>query len=377
MRVLLITNQDTGLEYYRLTLPHQAMVRNSGAEVMYQTPTGNTKETFREAFDSIGDDELKTFDICVFLRLCTDTGLNETDYERCRRLGVKIVFDIDDYWNLPPDHLLKSWTDKNIHKIKRWIREADLVTTTTKYFANVIEEETGVKAHVLPNCVEPLAEQFMDITPTQTTRRVRYGWIGGAHHKVDLQLMEGAFKYFAKKRDNDIQFCLGGFTVNSQYIYIERLMTDNYKAFAWDRTYIDYLKQMTPLMEHYGFFKPYRRLWAGSVYNYAKLYNEVDVCLVPLRENRFACCKSELKLIEAGHFKKPVIVSDAHPYNELIEDGVNGFIATNWTDEIKELKDPELRKQMGEALNKTVSERFDINQWSKKRHGIYQELADK
>ena len=55
-------------------------------------------------------------------------------------------------------------------------------------------------------------------------------------------------------------------------------------------------------------------MWTRDIWNYATLYDEIDVLLVPLVDNQFNACKSELKMIEASVKGKPIIVSDVNPY---------------------------------------------------------------
>ena len=54
-----------------------------------------------------------------------------------------------------------------------------------------------------------------------------------------------------------------------------------------------------------------------------KFYQNKGICLIPLESNKFTACKSNLKMLEAGWAKKPVIVSGVHPYNKLGKDNKN------------------------------------------------------
>jgi O-antigen biosynthesis protein len=61
--------------------------------------------------------------------------------------------------------------------------------------------------------------------------------------------------------------------------------------------------------------------------------------LVPLRDNLFNRCKSELKMIEAGHFAKPVMVSNVMPYNLLATNSNSLKVHGNdWAAAIKKIK---------------------------------------
>ena len=134
--------------------------------------------------------------------------------------------------------------------------------------------------------------------------------------------------------------------------------------------------------EHVAFNKPYRRLWGKDVRNYGTLYNDVDVCLVPLLDNTFNNCKSELKIVEAGAMGKAVICSDVAPYNKWIQDGVNGLLIPHsqnhmgWFAAIRKLVlNPDMAKSMAAELQKTIKENFDIDVHNKKRDELLKSLV--
>jgi len=61
----------------------------------------------------------------------------------------------------------------------------------------------------------------------------------------------------------------------------------------------------------------------------------------------------------------PVIASEVGVNREIIEDGVNGFLAASeqeWCDKLSLLlKNPELRREIGLAGRKTVEERYSLD----------------
>jgi glycosyltransferase involved in cell wall biosynthesis len=57
------------------------------------------------------------------------------------------------------------------------------------------------------------------------------------------------------------------------------------------------------------------------------LMGRCDVCLVPLVQSEFTDCKSEIKYVEASFVGTPVVASPTKIYRQLIEDGVDGFLA--------------------------------------------------
>ncbi|MEJ0081553.1 MAG: hypothetical protein WDM78_11560 [Puia sp.] len=85
-------------------------------------------------------------------------------------------------------------------------------------------------------------------------------------------------------------------------------------------------------------------------------YNEIDVALAPLVDNEFNSCKSELKLIEAGVKKIPVIATNLPPFSDVQAQGVTLCKSTrDWKLAIKKFRDdPEYVKEQGELVYQWV-----------------------
>jgi glycosyltransferase involved in cell wall biosynthesis len=70
--------------------------------------------------------------------------------------------------------------------------------------------------------------------------------------------------------------------------------------------------------------------------NLQRWIGSVDFNLVPLQNNIFTNCKSELKYFEAAAVGTPSIASPTYTYANAIDDGVNGRLAKahEWTEVI-------------------------------------------
>ena len=108
------------------------------------------------------------------------------------------------------------------------------------------------------------------------------------------------------------------------------------------------------------------------------MYNELDVCLVPLKENNFNSFKSPLKIIEAGWFKKAVIVSNVQPYVVDCNNRNSITISPNkrnegWGVAMKSLiLNKNKREDLGEALHEVVKDKYMIWTANEVRHQLYQ-----
>lgn len=84
-----------------------------------------------------------------------------------------------------------------------------------------------------------------------------------------------------------------------------------------------------------------------------------DLCLVPLERSVFNDCKSAVKFIECGIVSVPVLASPRKEYCALIQDGENGFIASDepdsWYQRLTHLRDhPQLIQVASQGAFATV-----------------------
>ena len=99
--------------------------------------------------------------------------------------------------------------------------------------------------------------------------------------------------------------------------------------------------------------------WITSKDKFPKFMDEADFMLVPLVDDVYNRCKSEIKWLEASSAKIPGVWQDIRQYQDVITEE-NGFLAKNdseWFNAIDKLiKDKELRRRMGEQTFHDVQE---------------------
>lgn len=95
-----------------------------------------------------------------------------------------------------------------------------------------------------------------------------------------------------------------------------------------------------------------------------KFMDDADFLLVPLINNTYNRSKSSTKYNETSSYKIPGIYQNIRQYNEVIENGVNGYLCSTedeWYNAITSLiKDAKLRQAMGENAYRTVEEKHTI-----------------
>ena len=381
LKVLSIIPDRGGIGYFRSTLPHFRM-NELFAETVDCTMTFNPVLC------------LNNYDI---VHVCKKSIASpEILFNPSRK--YKVVLDIDDWWNDDPT-------------ITRIIEAADLVTTTTEYFKNIILKYNSNVA-VLPNAAARYIQQF--IPSTILSNKLRFGLLLGSSHEEDVKLLSGlANMIYNSELKDKVQLVLCGFDLSGSlitkstltgkvvtlplpkdkapYPKYEKILTDNYKCVS--ESYGNFLKNTDiPATYSNEKYEMYFRRWTKPITEYADMYKWIDVLLVPLKDTVFNRCKSPLKLVEAGYRNIPVIASDVIPYKEDIisyfeKGGIenlagNGILIDNnkgakaWFKAIKKLcYNPYLIHRIADNLYKTVRDKYYLDDICKKRLDIYLKLT--
>lgn len=91
---------------------------------------------------------------------------------------------------------------------------------------------------------------------------------------------------------------------------------------------------------------------------------ENAIGLIPLDKSEFSSCKTPIKYINYAASNIPSICSNVKPYNEVIENKLDGFLANNsdeWIEYFHLLKDVNIRKSILKNAKKKISEQFTYN----------------
>ena len=322
-------------------------------------------------------------------------------------IGIVVIVDIDDYWLPTKEHPIHSiiLANKLHEKIVANLKVADYVTTTTIVFAEEIKK-FNKNVVVFPNAINPKEPQFNE--PTPKSDRIRIGWLGGSSHLHDLKLLDGMVNKNASLKD-DVQYVICGFDTRGTvtelnretgeqkqrpikpeetvWVQYEKIFTNNYKIIDEE-----YLKFLNTFKEgDYENFQdlPYRRVWTLPVNTYAINYSKFDISLAPIKNHIFNRMKSQLKVIEAGFYKKALIASNVGPYTIDLKHSLNNgnFVDGNallvnehnnhsdWAKYVKKLvQNPNLIEDMGNRLYETVKDTYDLNKVTKDRAEFYKSL---
>lgn len=397
IRVLVTPSDRTGVGKFRSVEPH----------IFLQNKYPDDFHVDIDYEPKIDDDNYwKNYDIVHFHRTITkDYDSTPPLLEKLHKWGIVTIADIDDYWLPTKEHPAYAMIlNTKLHeKIASNLRAANYVITTTSIFAQEIKK-LNKNVIVLPNAVNPNESQFQ--AKTEPSDKIRFGWLGGSSHLYDLKLLEGTFNRLTPLKDQ-YELYLCGFDTRGSITEIdkrtgqqrqrpirpeetvwakyEEIFTDKYRLIDEDyKKYLFNYKQ-----ESYPNEKFYHRVWTQPVTSYAKNYSKFDVSLAPIKNHMFNRMKSQLKVIEAGFYKKAIIASNVGPYtidlkhslkNGNFVDGNSLLVQENrnhsdWAKFMKKLiENPTWAEDLGERLYETVKDTYNLNNVTDTRAQFYKSL---
>ena len=284
------------------------------------------------------------YDIVLFNRFLTSTDAKLLVKMKLK-YNFKLIVDNDDYWLLPPSHVLyKSYKESNISEvITEYMRVADLCTCTHERLAEEIYKY-NTNVEILPNALPYGKEQFQD--DKLDSDMVRLFWSGSGTHAPDMDILRNPIK----KINFPVKTVIAGYNLGEKHI--------------WDRmigVFTNGLKLNPTIYDYAGVTK------------YMGAYADSDISVIPLVDNKFNAMKSNLKVLETASKRNPAIVSNVHPYKDMPVCYVNN--QKDWYYWIKLLTfDDAARIEYGQKLFEYCDRVYNFDAINNKRFAIYNKL---
>lgn len=424
IKLLIVPSDTMGVGHFRSIWPAQSIEKHHSdsidVEINHQPNVGNLSY-------------FKQFDIIHFHRHLGPYEGSETLFPKLQEMGIKLIMDVDDFWEPPSTHPLYEIVKKEnlAEKITKNLGLVDYVTTTTSVFADYISKYNP-NVYVIPNALDMTHKMWTSEAEKNVSGKCRISWIGGSSHLHDLELMRHGFTQLWNNDDlrDEFQVIMCGFDTRGTITEVspngekrtrkikphetvwrkfEEIFTSNYQERTNDPEYYKWLdKNVKPKSSDYKqeqYTKNYVRRWTLPLTRYGTHYDYCDVCLAPLidtykekvehinkktgqpsyqiktRRHVFNEVKSELKIIEAGMKRKVLIAQDFGIYSELINDGENGLLVKNdkkdWYKHMRAvIEDPEYREKLANNLHEFVKERYEISKVTNDRVKIYKSIME-
>ena len=321
-----------GVDYARIILPMQELTKQPGFKVtIFDGKTPYIWKQVAEEYDILYTNYTTNPDAFVEIAFWF------------MKLGKKVVMDIDDLiWEIQDDNAAYSTYQPGslgratITDIVS--RGVDFVTVTNQFLKYALAHHTDKelsKIGVLPNYID--LDLYKWTKKPQDGYEITIGYFGSSSHFNDL-VNPGFIKGLSKamKENPRIKFL----TVGAMIPEMKKKFGSRYNTTFGDHDIYKWVKMIPELL------------------------NEVDLFVVPLLDCTYARAKSGIKFLEMSSMKIPGIYQDIRQYKELVENGVNGYLAStesDWYNSIKDLVESvELRKQIGESAYKTVKDNHTI-----------------
>lgn len=404
IKVLVVPDDQGGCRTWRMTWPHAKLddLYHDRFEV-----TINDNPNWRDF------DYFKNFDILNFHKgLFADREGFLACLKFCKENNIVTVMDIDDYWNLGqfhPQHL-QNIAMKGPERTVENLRAVDYVTTTTHIFASEIAKYNP-NVMIFPNAIDTEDPQWK--ADYSRINKIRFGFVMGSSHEKDMELFRGTVSKLPPDVLDKIQIVLCGYDLRgtvtmvnekgeitgtrhirpeeSVWYRYEQIVTDNYRK--CDPAYASFLKKFMTNVQYPGVEnKFYRREWTKDLNTFGTHYNNIDILMVPLDDNKFNSFKSELKMVEAGFKHKGIIMSNYGPYTigskSIFEKGgtINPEGNCVLIDELKGHKDwakaivkitrnPKLVTLLQDNLYNHVKDTYNLDNVTKKRAEWYETIV--
>jgi len=401
IRILAIPSDKHGVGKFRMMDPF-VFISDKHSEDIHVDISYNAEDR---------DDYFLNYDIVVF-----HTFIHQTNHEHnikrinwLKSKGIITIMDIDDLWFVDQRHPMYMAIKMNkVGEMKiDMLKTVDYVSTTTSIFAQTIKDKLKVSnVVVFPNAVNEDEPQFQN--KSIKSDKVRFGWLGGSSHLHDLELMSNGISSTYNLFKDKVQFVLCGFDTRGTVTVIDQegkqqqrpiqptetvwykyegFFTDNFKVLSPE--YKNYLGTFTQ-GDYNDIDEPYRRRWTKDINSYATNYNTFDVSLAPLVDSVFNANKSQLKIIEAGFFKKAIIASDVDPFTidliSAVDEGKfnnkgNALLVgskknhKDWAKHMKRLvENPNMIEDLGNRLYETVKDTYSLKKVCKDRVEFFKSI---
>ncbi len=332
-----MSNQDTGVYYYRILQPLNFIARQKLARVHTLPFFGqHARHLVTDEFREYQALEGKWADV-----LYTTVG-SDRDYLALilalkDRYKLKLVVDIDD--DILSTHLEPSNpahqaylnpAGRHAEYTQACLREADLVTVSTEYLKKKYASINSNIA-VIKNCTDPIffSPKLYAEDP------ITIGFAGSGSHQADWKMIEPVIERLKTRHDIKVKMLgpLNAPSVDEQVRWVDMLK------------YPEELGRM-------GF----------------------SIGVAPLKDSLMNRAKSNLRWLEYSSFGIPTVASDVVPFRGI----ENALLVTEpeeWEEALEHLiTSPDDRTRLGQAAYNEIQEHYDPSHWSRELYSHIERL---
>lgn len=252
---------------------------------------------------------------------------------RLGRLGKRIVFDFDDSIFTSPAGDWSALTRARVRgRFRAVLGAADLVIAGNSFLAGYAAENGAKSVEVLPTAVDVSRYSVKE----HKAGPVTFGWIGSSVNHRYIDTLADVLPSLARE--------FGGL----------RLLVVSDRDYFMDGVEVE------------------NRRWSEA--REAADILDMDIGLMPLADDGWTRGKCALKALQYMASGVPPVCSAVGANKEVIDHGVDGFLASgslDWMDALHELiRQPERRAEVGLAARRKVEERYSLDVYAARLAGL-------
>lgn len=251
-------------------------------------------------------------DVLDIIRCGWDFNIDEL-IKAAKNVGAKVVYDVDDLIYHPKymPIVIKTLGLKKGVQWDSWFgltqrnlmiaEQCDAYITTNSYLGEYLKNDFHKPVYVIKNYLnwiqESVSEEVLYEKQSQTVEKpFVIGYFSGSPtHMKDFMVAMPEIEQFLKNHDDTMLRIVGHMELPKEYRYLVK------------EGRVEYVRFQT---------------FVGLQVEQAK----VDVNVVPLVNNEFSNCKSELKYFETAIVGTVTCATPTHTYKTAIVDGDNGYL---------------------------------------------------
>ena len=283
----------------------------------------------------------KIFDVIVIQRVNPYSTLI---LKKAKKHNIKVIYESDDdFLDINPANPSYNYILGNFDNIIKLVNNVDEIVVSTHELKNRFNKIDISNVNIIKNYHISSA---LPIRPFKFRGNdfIKIGYFGTLTHENDIEFIHNVIlqlKEIFEKKGITVKFEIAGASIDES-------------------------------VDWYDVRKiPYYPMSLNTFYDWLDKNSDWDIGIVPLVNTEFNKCKSELKYIEFAALGIPVVASNMNVYNEVIKDGVNGYLASNeeeWIDKVSLLiEDPILRNGMVNNARDDILKNYNLksrlNQW--------------
>jgi glycosyltransferase involved in cell wall biosynthesis/2-polyprenyl-3-methyl-5-hydroxy-6-metoxy-1,4-benzoquinol methylase len=312
-----------------------------------------SKKGFSASFFTNEDSErlnkvIEKTDVFVICRSRYTHNLNQA-ITKAKLMGKRVIFDIDDLvFDLSYMHLVLNTLDQELNHPSVWdtwaasfgrmfttLSLCDEVITTNDFLANQIKKLVNKPTHVIPNFMN---KEQVEFSETLYKSKISNNFSRDKFFHIG---------YFSGTPTHNKDFAVAA---DALYMLLEKYQ--NLKLII-----VGFMDIKGPLLKYSN------RIEKQPLQNFVELQylmSKAEINIIPLQDNDFTNCKSELKYFEAGITGTLSVATPTFTYSNAIREGENGFLANSyeWYEKLTYVIDnfDDISKAVGEkAHNDSLS----------------------